>query len=608
MEHAVVFQPMGLRARTDEKTNLLKLAERSGLEIESFCGGMGLCGACRVKVNGPTLPADDQERDLLGPDAGNGYRLACKTLVKGSVVVWTPESSRRHKQEILTSGFKPEQDFDPDVKCFEAHVPAAKLISMKADRERMLQELDRVAGPELHGIPYTPLDTLRGLDEKLAKDNGRLSVTVSSDGCVVDIASGWEKDCLGLAVDLGTTTIVVYLMDLRVGRTLSIAADMNPQVSKGEDVIRRISLCRDDPEQLKELSEIVRLCIDRLAAEACTKARTGPDRILDCVIVGNTAMHHIVLGLNPGSLSRAPYTPVMSDAIGVPAREIGLGLPPEARVTMLPVKAGFVGADTVAVALALGAGRVNEPTLMVDLGTNGEMILATKEEVLCCSTAAGPAFEGAHIRWGMRGAAGAIDRAGVSQGDLAPKLRVIGGGRPLGICGSGLVSVVSQLIKAGVVKNSGGFDDACIGPHLRSGSDGLEYILARAENTGVGRDITISHRDLAELQLAKAAIHAGVSLLMKELGVTRIHKVLLAGAFGNYLDPSDACSINMFPGVDPSHVRGVGNAAGVGACMALISRKLREKARSLARSMRYLELAGHPDFNDAFVDGMTFRP
>ena len=319
-------------------------------------------------------------------------------------------------------------------------------------------------------------------------------------------------------------------------------------------------------------------------------------------------MHHIFLGLNPDGLSRAPYTPVMSDAIGVSAKEAGLSLPPEARVTMLPIKAGFVGADTVAVALALGAGRVEEPTLIVDLGTNGEMILATKDVVLCCSTAAGPAFEGGHIRWGMRGAAGAVDKAWISERDLAPKLRVIGGGRPLGICGSGLVSLVSELIKAGAIMDNGGFNEACIGPYLRSGSDGLEYVLARAEETKINRDLTLTHKDLAQLQLAKAAIHAGVSLMMKELGVIQIHEVLLAGAFGNYLDPNDACRINMFPGIDPKNVRGVGNAAGIGACMALVSGKFRDQARNLAQNICYTELATHPDFNEAFVDGMPFKP
>jgi uncharacterized 2Fe-2S/4Fe-4S cluster protein (DUF4445 family) len=277
-------------------------------------------------------------------------------------------------------------------------------------------------------------------------------------------------------------------------------------------------------------------------------------------------------------------------------------------VILLPVKAGFVGSDTIAVALALNADKVTEPTLMVDLGTNGEIILATPDHILCCSTAAGPAFEGGHIRWGMRGASGAVDKVKISAEDLTPSLTVIGGGPPVGICGSGLVSLAGELIKAGALMSIGGFDPDCPSTRVRKGSAGMEYVLASKESTGTGRDLVLTHRDLSELQLAKAAIHAGISLMMAELGVARIHRVLLAGAFGNYLDPMSACGINMFPGVDPQDVRGAGNAAGVGAIMALKSRKQRARARTMARRMRYMELSAHPGFNKAFVEGMAYAP
>jgi len=329
-------------------------------------------------------------------------------------------------------------------------------------------------------------------------------------------------------------------------------------------------------------------------------------RIFECTLVGNTAVHHIFLGLDPCSLARAPYTPVASDSLEVPAKELGLEFSPQALVNLLPVKAGFLGSDTVAVALALAADQVTEPTLMVDLGTNGEIILATTSEILCCSTAAGPAFEGGHIRWGMRAGPGAVDSVRVSAGDLVPSLSVIGGASPLGICGSGLVSLVSELIRVDAIRSAGGFDNDCPGSRVRTGSDGLEYLLAVAESTGTGRDLVLTHRDLAELQLAKAAIHAGISLMMAELGVTRLSRVLLAGAFGNYMDPISACGINMFPGVNVENVDAVGNAAGAGAIMALTSRTQRARSRALARRMRYMELAVHPGFKDAFVEGMDF--
>jgi len=605
-EKTVVFQPIGLRVRIDEHSNLLEPANRSGIGIEAACGGKGECGKCKVRVWGDASSPGSRESELLGSDVASGYRLACQTRVKGSATVWVPPSSRLQKQEILTTSCEFDMDFDPAVRSFELEVPTAKLGASVADRERVIVQLTGAEGvdPQLHW--QTPLAVLRGLEEKLVEDSGRLSVVATSDGRIMDFSPGRGKDCLGLAVDLGTTTIVVYLVDLKTGRILSVEADMNPQVSQGEDVISRISLCQGNRERLSRLGSYARECINRLARKACGKAGVDLTRIFECTLVGNTAMHHIFLGLDPCSLARAPYTPGASDSLEVPAKELGLEFSPQALVNLLPVKAGFLGSDTVAVALALAADQVTEPTLMVDLGTNGEIILATTSEILCCSTAAGPAFEGGHIRWGMRAGPGAVDSVRVSAGDLVPSLSVIGGASPLGICGSGLVSLVSELIRVDAIRSAGGFDNDCPGSRVRTGSDGLEYLLAVAESTGTGRDLVLTHRDLAELQLAKAAIHAGISLMMAELGVTRLSRVLLAGAFGNYMDPISACGINMFPGVNVENVDAVGNAAGAGAIMALTSRTQRARSRALARRMRYMELAVHPGFKDAFVEGMDF--
>jgi uncharacterized 2Fe-2S/4Fe-4S cluster protein (DUF4445 family) len=425
-------------------------------------------------------------------------------------------------------------------------------------------------------------------------------------GRCLEIIPEWDIPCLGLAVDLGTTTIVVYLVDLKTGRSLSVKAEMNPQVSQGEDVISRIALCRDRPDRLKKLAGSVHQCITELAQQACMEAGVPFGHIFETVLVGNTAMHHIFLQLDPSGLAQAPYTPVTSDSVEISARSITPGSAPEAQILVLPVKAGFVGADTVAAVLALDADQVTEPTLILDLGTNGEIVLATPERMLCCSCAAGPAFEGGHIKWGLRGAPGAVDQVSVSADSLEPELRVIGGGPALGICGSGLVSLVSELVKAGVVTPSGGFDPARRGKHLREGANGWEYLLATKENTGTGQDLVLTHQDLSHLQLAKAAIHAGISLLLSEMGIPSVEKVLLAGAFGNYLDPGAACGINMFPGVVVENITSVGNAAGAGALSALISRSQRIRAQTIARRMDYLELATHPKFNETFVMSMAF--
>lgn len=602
----VLFQPMGRRIGADENLTLLELANRAGAGIEAACGGKGRCGKCRVKVRGTTAPPGESEQEILGTDRARGYRLACQTRVRRAVSVWVPESSRLNRQVILTAGGKYNADFDPGVKSVELEVPPPDFKEPTADRERMLMQLSRSTGIQAGNGLHTPLSTLLGLEGKLRSDAGRITVVATRSGRIIDVSPGWDHPCLGLAVDLGTTTVVAYLMDLRTGRPIGVTADMNPQVAKAEDVISRISLCQERPENLERLAVMARKCIGRLASSVCREHGLTTDRIFECTVVGNTVMHHIFLGLNPTHLATAPYTPIATQALTVKAAETGLAFSPETRVHIPPVKAGFVGADAIAMALALNADQVTEPTLMLDLGTNGEIVLATPDQILCCSTAAGPAFEGGHIRWGMRGAPGAVDEVDLPSADSVPQLSVIGGLAPKGICGSGLVSLVSGLIRTGTITPAGAFDPEYPCHRLRRGPDGVEYILAEAADTGTGQDLVLTHHDLAQLQLAKAAIHAGISLMMAELGIARLSKVLLAGAFGNYLSAEAACGINMLPGVTPAQIESKGNAAGAGAVMMLMSRAQRIRAQNLAGRMRYMELAVHPGFNEAYLEGMAF--
>ncbi|MCA1795520.1 MAG: ASKHA domain-containing protein [Desulfobacteraceae bacterium] len=605
-EDIILFQPMGRRVVVDKKHSLLTMAEQNGVGIEATCGGKGLCGSCKVQVQGKVSPLGKAEADYLGPDADKGYRLACQTKALEGVNVWVPENSRLHQQVILTTGYEHEMNFDPEICVWELSIPLDEPEQTDQMRERILAQLNLAAqlGSDFQWNLSSAL--LQGVNEKINRSDGKLSVVTTMSGLCLEISTGWDTKCLGLAVDLGTTTIVAYLVDLETGRVLSVKAEMNPQVSQGEDVISRIALCRDRPDRLEKLAGSVHQCINALAQDACMEAGVHPGHIFETVLVGNTAMHHIFLQLDPCGLAQAPYTPVTSDSVEISARPILPESVPGAQIHVLPVKAGFVGADTVAVVLALDADQVTEPTLVLDLGTNGEIVLATPEKLLCCSCAAGPAFEGGHIKWGLRGAPGAVDQVSVSADSLVPELRVIGDGAALGICGSGLVSLVSELVKIGVVTPSGGFDPAWRCQHLREGTDGWEYLLAKKENTGTGQDLVLTHQDLSHLQLAKAAIHAGISLLLAELGLPRVEKVLLAGAFGNYLDPVAACGINMFPGVSVENITSVGNAAGAGALSALISRSQRKRAQTIARRMDYLELATHPKFNETFVTSMAF--
>jgi uncharacterized 2Fe-2S/4Fe-4S cluster protein (DUF4445 family) len=596
----VVFLPMGMRAPADPERTLLELAQAAGVPMVGTCGGKGQCGKCRVLPMGDTNPATGLEVGLLGQAAGQGLRLACHLRMANGGRVWLPVESRLEGQKILTAGQGGVLDLDPVVRLHRLMVAPAALDDPVAAGPRLLRALNKRAP----AVDRLGLGVLRDLPKSLAQSHGNVTVIVRKGRKVTGVVPGHQGRCLGLAVDLGTTTVVVYLLDLHTGQSLAVRAAMNPQVTIGDDVVTRLTYCNQSHKQASTLSSLATECVNHLAREACAEAGVLPSEIYECVMVGNTAMHHLFLGLDPQGLAVAPYSPVESSGLKVRARDVGLALAPEARLYWLPVKAGFVGADTVALTLALDAAALEQPTLILDLGTNGEMVLASGGRLMCCSAAAGPAFEGGHIGQGMRGAPGAVERVAINGRGLKTVLKVIGGIPPLGMCGSGLVSAVAALLSAGVLTSAGAFKENL--PGVRPGSKGLEFVLAEAESTGKGQDLVLTSADVAELQLAKAAIRAGAELLMATMGVPRLERVLLAGAFGNYMEPAEALAIGLFPTIALSNIVGVGNAAGTGALMALASEKARCRAESLASSMEYLELSGHPLFRDYFLDHLPF--
>ena len=603
----VIFQPMGRRVVANPGQTILDLALHSGVGIEATCGGKGLCGKCRVQPEGPASLPSDQEMGLLS--RGNDKdRLACQTRLLHGGTVWIPDHSRSRQQVILTSGQQLELQLDPELRSLELEVELPSLEHPKALHDLLLEKIENNENFKNKDTSYhLPLSVLQNLNEIFRDKKKSFTIVTRQGKEVIDIAPGKERQCLGLAVDLGTTTVVAYLFDLNKGLPLAVEAQMNPQVSRGDDVISRIAYCIEKPQGQTELGSKIRACIDQLAAKACKTVNVSPQRIMDCVMVGNTAMHHIFLGLDPVFLSQAPYMPVTRHGIDLKARDVGLSFAREAWVHWLPVKAGFVGADTISVALAVHADEVTHPTLILDLGTNGEMILAIPGDMVCCSTAAGPAFEGGHIAYGMRAGPGAIETVVMDSVSFQCELIVIGGGKPLGICGSGLVSLISQLATLGFITEGGSFNPLMTGPNLRSSPEGLEYVVAFADQCGLDHDLILTSRDVSEIQLAKGAIRAGVEIMMRELKVTQLGEVLLAGAFGNYMDPQAAQSLGLFSRPEQNRIRGVGNAAGSGSIMALINHKKRKHANTLAKQMRYLELTTHPDFQDLFVDWMGFN-
>jgi len=406
-----------------------------------------------------------------------------------------------------------------------------------------------------------------------------------------------------VAVDLGTTKLAGYLLNLETGETLASVGAMNPQLAYGEDVMARITYALQEPEGAERLRQAAVEGLSQLVRDLCAQAGVPPEHVVEAVVVGNTAMHHLFLGLPTRPLGLAPYVPVESGPLDVRARDVGLPLAPGAMVHLLPTVAGFVGADHVAALLATRMEEADRPTLLLDIGTNTEIGLSVGGNLFSCSTASGPAFEGAHIRFGMRAAPGALERVRMIEGRVY--WETVEGAPPVGICGSGILDAVAELRGAGFLNGRGGWANSDRPPFL-SGDNGPEFVLVPAEASGLGRAITVSRKDVGEIQLAKAAIAAGWQILLEEAGIREsdLARVLVAGAFGTYIDIGHAVAIGLLPRLPLDRFEQVGNVAGTGARMALLSRAERERAARLARRVRYVELTVHPSFRERFAQAL----
>lgn len=409
-------------------------------------------------------------------------------------------------------------------------------------------------------------------------------------------------------MDVGTSTIVGYLIDLNSGKLMSTSAAVNPQISHGEDIIRRITYCMENQNGLDKLNELVIAALNDIIDKACSNANVKPEEIYELTIVGNTAMHHFFLKLDSKFLGLSPFTPVVKKGVDIKARELGLKVKPGTNVHVLPVIGGFVGADTVGVILSTNLYNEPELTLAIDIGTNGEIVLGNKEHIEVCSCAAGPAFEGGHLKHGMRGTEGAVEKVTIEPDTLDVMYETIGDVPARGVCGSGVVDAVAELFKAGVVLRTGQISDVK-NPRIRKSDNGLEFVLAWSDETeeNVG-DIVITQKDIREIQLAKAALYAGASILMKRRGILErdIDRVYLAGAFGSYVDKWSAKIIGLYPDIPLDRVKSVGNAAGAGARQVLISSERRRDAEIIAKNAHYLELTVVSEFQNEFLSAMYF--
>lgn len=617
----VVFQPSGRRGEIPEGTTVLEAARSLGVDIESVCGGKRTCGKCRIRVepgsrdpSGITSPPDllspftEEEGKLVGErERTEGVRLACAAEIRGRVSIFVPEESRTAKQVVRKEATERAISLNPAVRLFPITLVPPDLNHPLGDYERLVAALGEQYGLERPVIDYP---ALLALPAALRKANWTVTAAVRMEREILAVFPGEVEDAYGLAIDVGSTTVAGYLCSLQTGRIIGAESLMNPQVTYGEDVIARITYTMDHPEGLKKMQEAIIDGLNLLIRTVTGDHGLSPADILEITLVGNTAMHHLFLGIDPRALGVSPFTPAVHRSLDIKARDLGLEAHPAANVHLLPVEAGFVGADNVGVLIAEEPYHKEEMVLIIDVGTNGEMVMGNRARLISSSCATGPALEGAHIRFGMRAAPGAIERIRIDPETREVSFKIIGEERwrpelritgAKGICGSGIIDAVAELFRAGIIDGSGRFRTDLTTPRLRLTEGKPEFVIAWPEETALSEAITISQRDVRSVQLAKGALYAGAKLMMKKLGITRLDRVILAGAFGSYIDKTEAMILGMFPDCDPEHVTSVGNAAGDGARIALLDRDKRREADVVARQVEYLELTLEKGFQEEFT-------
>ena len=597
MSYTIDFQPVGRRGPCPEGGTLLDAARALGVDLASVCGGYGTCGRCLVQiVAGSVTRLTDRERASLSErDLDQGYRLACLVEPLSDCTVHVPPESLTALQRTQVEGLEVPVEAQPSVSRWLVQMERPSLEDLRGDDERLGEAL-AAAGSD--GAVIRDLAVARLASTELRRLDWQAQVTLHDHEIVHLAAEG--TPWLGLAVDIGTTKIAAYVIDLSTGQTLAAHGAMNPQIAYGEDVIARLVYASKGPDEAARMQALLAGGLNQMVAGACADLGARPADVVDAVVVGNTAIHHLLLRLPVRQLAAAPYVPALRCAVDVRARDIGMNLAPGAYVHLLPNIAGYVGADHVAMLLATGLGERADTALAIDIGTNTEICLTHQGQMASLSCASGPAFEGAHIKFGMRAAPGAIERVRIVDGQV--EYKTIGDEPPVGLCGSGILDVVAALRQAELLDVSGRLG----GPGIREVDGVREFVMADEKTSANNRAITVTQQDVRELQLAKGAIRSGIEALLHDAGITAgdVDQVIIAGAFGTYIDVESAMTIGLLPRLPLERVSQVGNAAGTGARMALTSRAQRQQALALAQRVRYIELARTPKFARNYAQAM----
>jgi len=692
-KHTVILQPSGRRGKVDEGTSIRVAARELGVEIESICAENATCGKCMVLIEEGRFEKYnvDSKREHLSPVGSDeqayfarrpnllktkGWelgqvRLSCQCKVLGDVLINVPEESRGNKQIVRKSARERAIEIKPSVRKYYVSMTPPNLERPIADWERLAKGLEISMGLVRRGEENLPrwsdlsIDyaCLRTLSSTLREAKWNVTVSVWQDKEVIAVQPGYVEESYGAAVDIGSTTVALYLCNLRTGEILAAESEMNPQIVYGEDVMSRIQYSIEHKDGLEKLHKAIISTLNKLLKQAIKSANLSlraqvakqssdeeenptdevplfsqgllrreehsprndmkTDEILEMVLVGNSTMHHLLLNLHPKDLGLAPFVPTIHKSVDVKARELGLQINSSGNIHVLPTIASFVGADTSAMILAEEPHKQDENWLLIDVGTNAELILGNRKRLVCTSTPTGPALEGAHVEYGMRAAPGAMERVHIDENTLEPKYKVIGvdgwntdhaefRGHVKGICGSAIIDSVAELFRAGIVDSRGKFKKGLgstsspKGDRIREGASGWEYVIAWAEETSIGRDIPITQQDVRQIQLAKAALFTAARTLLKRSNLESPDKIILAGGFGSYIDKEKAMLIGLIPDCALENVYAVGNAAGDGARIALLNVEKRKEIESVTRRVERFELPTDPEFQNQFMLATSF--
>ncbi|TDA70528.1 MAG: DUF4445 domain-containing protein [Clostridia bacterium] len=616
-QYSVLFLPDNVTVQVEAGESIFRAASRAGIELKSTCGNKGTCGRCAIKIKEGKVRT--QEGNIGARLRRTGHVLACQTLVAGDVVVEVPKDSRLDEHQVLLAGradqgelVEKELDllegyaFEPVGQKVYVELPPPTLTGNATDLNRLEIEL-RKKVPAGHF--HIGLNNLRRLAEVVRAGDWKVSATLAHmDGLteIVDLKPGSSStQAYGLAIDIGTTTVVVYLVDLNTGATVDQRGGYNKQARYGDDVISRIIRATENGG-LNELHTAVITTINELVEKLVQRNKIDRADISVVVVAANTTMTHMFLGLPPKYIRLEPYIPTASEFPPVKAGELNLAINPDAWVLCFPAVASYMGGDIVAGVLATRLAESDALTLFIDIGTNGEMVLGNRDWMISCSCSAGPAFEGGGITFGMRAMKGAIERATIDPQTYEVEVQAISGYRPIGICGSGLIDLLAKLRRAGLIDRTGQFTRDTVTPRLRQTDEDTEFVLVWGSETECGKDIVITESDIKNILRSKGAVFAGIQSLLKavQLDVHDIDRLLIAGGFGNYLNIHDAIQIGLLPDLPVEKYAFVGNTSVKGAKLALLSRPALEAAQELARKMTYLELSAGSSFMDEFVSAL----